>query len=143
MKHIFIVSDLDELPQVAEHLMAIISQPRVVRLQGEMGAGKTTLVKELIKKLGAEDAGSSPTFALINSYKSATQGPIYHLDLYRINSLEEALDIGIEDLLYEKHWVFIEWSDVVSDLLPDNSVTIAIEVNEDGVREIQLDLGIQ
>lgn len=140
MKHIFIVSDLDELPQVAEHITAIISLPRVVILQGEMGAGKTTLVKELIKKLGAEDAGSSPTFALINSYKCTTQGPIYHLDLFRIHSLEETLDIGIEEILYENHWVFIEWADVVSDLLPDDSVTIAIKVNDDGIREIELNL---
>jgi tRNA threonylcarbamoyladenosine biosynthesis protein TsaE len=138
MKHVFSAAHLDDLPQVAEDILAILKVPRVVRMNGEMGAGKTTLVKELIKTLGAEDAGSSPTFALINNYNSSTQGEIYHLDLYRINSLEEALDIGIEDLLYENQWVFIEWADVVLTLLPDDTVTISIVANEDGSRAIEM-----
>ncbi len=138
MKHVFSAAHLDDLPQVAEDILAILKVPRVVRMNGEMGAGKTTLVKELIKTLGAEDAGSSPTFALINNYNSSTQGEIYHLDLYRINSLEEALDIGIEDLLYENQWVFIEWADVVLPLLPDDTVTISIVANEDGSRAIEM-----
>jgi tRNA threonylcarbamoyladenosine biosynthesis protein TsaE len=138
MKHVFTANHLDDLPQVAKDILAILKVPRVVRMNGEMGAGKTTLVKELVKTLGAEDAGSSPTFALINNYNSSTQGEIYHLDLYRINSLEEALDIGIEDLLYENQWVFIEWADVVLPLLPDDTVTISIVANEDGSRAIEM-----
>jgi len=137
MTTIFSDVRLDALPQVAAELIDLIQNPRVVCLHGKMGAGKTTLVKALIAELGAQDAGSSPTFALINNYESAQHGTIYHLDLYRLNHVSEALDIGIEDIIYENVWCFIEWSDKVEHLLPENTAHIKIDVHDDGMRTIE------
>lgn len=128
---------LDALPQVAAEIIESLKNPRVVCLHGKMGAGKTTLVKALVAELGAADAGSSPTFALINNYASETHGTIYHLDLYRLNHAAEALDIGIEDIIYENVWCFIEWSEKVEHLLPENAAQIKIEVRDDGLRTIE------
>lgn len=137
MTTIFSDVRLDVLPQVAEELIDILKNPRVVCLHGKMGAGKTTLVKALIDNLGTSDTGSSPTFALINNYESASHGTIYHLDLYRLNHASEAMDIGIEDIIYENVWCFIEWSDKVAHLLPDNTAHIKIDVHDDGMRTIE------
>jgi tRNA threonylcarbamoyladenosine biosynthesis protein TsaE len=127
---------LDVLPQVAAEIIESLQNPRVVCLHGTMGAGKTTLVKALISELGAADVGSSPTFALINNYGSETHGTIYHLDLYRLINASEALDIGIEDIIYENVWCFIEWPEMVEHLLPENAAQIKIEVHDDGLRTI-------
>jgi tRNA threonylcarbamoyladenosine biosynthesis protein TsaE len=118
MTTIFSDVRLDVLPQVAAELIDILQNPRVVCLHGKMGAGKTTLVKALIDKLGTSDTGSSPTFALIKNHAS------------------EAMDIGIEDIIYENVWCFIEWSDKVEHLLPDNTAHIKIDVHDDGIRTI-------
>jgi tRNA threonylcarbamoyladenosine biosynthesis protein TsaE len=137
MTTIFSDVRLDVLPQVAAELIDILQNPRVVCLHGKMGAGKTTLVKALIDKLGTSDTGSSPTFALINNYESPSHGTIYHLDLYRLNHASEAMDIGIEDIIYENVWCFIEWSDKVEHLLPDTTAHIKIDVHDDGIRTIE------
>jgi tRNA threonylcarbamoyladenosine biosynthesis protein TsaE len=137
MKKQFTISSIDELPVVAKEIISLLGQAHVVCLKGKMGAGKTTLVKALINELGVTDAGSSPTFALINAYESEQNGTIYHLDLYRLNHVSEALDIGIEDLIYGNKWCFIEWPDLVEGML-DDAVEIEIEVGEDGERVVQV-----
>jgi tRNA threonylcarbamoyladenosine biosynthesis protein TsaE len=134
----FTISSIDELPFVAKEIISLLAQPCVVCLKGKMGAGKTTLVKALINELGATDAGSSPTFALINVYESTTNGTIYHLDLYRLNHVSEALDIGIEDLIYGDNWCFIEWPDKVEQLLDERTTFVEIEVDENEFRHISI-----
>lgn len=103
---------------------------------GDMGVGKTTLIKALLSELGCGDEVSSPTFSIVNEYESR-QGVIYHFDLYRINTLEEALNFGIEDYLFSGNWCFIEWPEIIEELiLDDEKSIIKIERNEDNSRTI-------
>ena len=104
---------------------------------GEMGVGKTTLIKELCKQLGSIDVVNSPTFSIVNEYEIGG-GLIYHFDLFRINNEEEALNFGIEDYLFSDQWIFIEWPEKLGVLLPENSNEIEIILNEDGSRTIRL-----
>ena len=104
---------------------------------GEMGVGKTTLIKELSKQLGSIDVVNSPTFSIVNEYEIGG-GLIYHFDLFRINNEEEALNFGIEDYLFSDQWIFIEWPEKLGVLLPENSNEIEIILNEDGSRTIRL-----
>jgi tRNA threonylcarbamoyladenosine biosynthesis protein TsaE len=138
MQKDFSISRLEDLPDLAKSIIALFEGPQIICLNGQMGAGKTTLVKALIAELWASDAGSSPTFALINAYESDKNGVIYHLDLYRLNHASEALDIGIEDLIYGNQWCFIEWPDKILELLDKNTVFIDIEAHENGTRRIKI-----
>lgn len=138
MENRFEAKNLDELALVAQRLLTTLSDTRVVCLSGTMGAGKTTLVKAFLAILGAEDSGHSPTFSLINVYNRENQIPIFHLDLYRLNSTAEALDIGIEDVLYDGNWCFIEWPEHILSLLPENYGHIDIQQDETGSRHFQL-----
>lgn len=105
---------------------------------GEMGAGKTTLIKEISKILGVNNITSSPTFSIVNEYIGDQDG-IYHFDFYRIEHEEEAYDIGFEDYLYSTHWKFIEWPEKISNLLPEESHKIQLSVNPDNSRRIKID----
>lgn len=111
---------------------------KVVLFNGLMGAGKTTFIKSLCKHLGVEDVTSSPTFSLVNEYKTIEGSSIYHFDLYRINSELEALDMGIDDYLYSGNWCFIEWPEKIPNLLPDNVTTVTIRGTEFGERALQI-----
>lgn len=126
---------LKKLPRIVEQLIETVSN-KTLLFYGEMGVGKTTLIKELIKQLGSLDNVSSPTFSLVNEYDSRKGEKIYHFDFYRIKSEEEALDMGIEDYLYSDIWCFIEWPEKVKNLLPLNAVEIHLTLNEDGTRNI-------
>lgn len=114
--------------QVASHLTA--NDARLLLLYGEMGAGKTTIVRTLCTALGAHgDAVSSPTFSIINEYRTAKNEPIFHIDLYRLKSIEEALNIGIEEYIHHpKAWCFIEWPQLVEHLLSENTATLDIKI---------------
>lgn len=104
---------------------------------GDMGVGKTTLIKELSKQLGSTANVTSPTFSIVNEYE-IKDGLIYHFDLYRIKDEEEALNFGIEDYLFSDHWAFIEWPEKLGDLLPDHTNTLEIVLNQDGSRTLKL-----
>ncbi len=134
----FVSRDLIDLSALVNDILQHLGEARVVCMQGSMGAGKTTLVKHMIHELGAIDSGSSPTFSLINEYHSENHGKIYHLDLFRLNSLEEALDIGVEDVIEGKYWCFIEWPEVIDPLLPELHATVAIKALPDGTRIVSL-----
>ena len=108
---------LETLPIVAKELLQFASSHRVFCLHGEMGAGKTTFVKELCKAMGVSDEVQSPTFSIVNEYKSGTGDPVFHFDFYRLKKVEEAFDIGYEDYLFSGHTCFIEWPEKVESLL--------------------------
>ena len=111
---------------------------KVVLFNGLMGAGKTTFIKALCKKLGVEDVTSSPTFSLVNDYQTPQGNSIYHFDLYRIKSEIEALDMGIEEYLYSGNWCFIEWPEKIPNLLPEHVTTINIRELETGERAMAI-----
>lgn len=106
---------------------------KIITFTGEMGAGKTTLIKEICKVLGVTSATSSPTFSLVNTYQSP-DGPIYHFDCYRLKTETEALDMGIEEYLDSGHWCLIEWPEKITNLLPEKHTALHIDVDNEGCR---------
>lgn len=135
------VENLDSLPDAARQFIADMGDRTVVALHGEMGAGKTTFINALCRELGVEsDPTASPTFALVNEYRSDTTAElIYHFDLYRLENLDEAIDMGIEDYLDCGALCLIEWPDVVDPMLPDDTIDLTITVNPDGSRTLSYD----
>lgn len=127
---------LDEVSEVAEEILAE-AKHKIVLFFGEMGVGKTTLIKEICKKLGVKEITHSPTFSIVNEYLGS-KATIYHFDFYRLTKEEEAYDIGIEDYLYSNHWCFIEWPENIKNLLPLESTEIYISLLSSGKRYIQL-----
>ncbi len=128
---------INELNQIAQKIIAT-SNHKILLFNGEMGVGKTTLIKEICSVLGFKETVSSPTFSLVNEYFISDNKIIYHFDFYRIENEEEALDIGIEDYFYSDHWCLIEWSENIKNLVPLNAVTINITVTDNNLRNIQL-----
>ena len=128
---------LEELPAIAKEIIKT-SKQKVLLFYGEMGVGKTTLIKEIVKQLGSLDTVSSPTFSLVNEYHTTNGEKIYHFDFYRINNENEALDIGVEEYFYSDSWCLVEWPDKVENLVPLNSVTITITSNSDQLRTLEL-----
>ena len=141
MKEQIKAETLAELPAAAQNILNLCSSQKIFAIYGEMGAGKTTLVKAIVQKLGAKDEVASPTFSLINEY--VAEESIYHIDLYRLNSKQEALDIGIEEYIYSGHYCFIEWPGLVADLLPENAAKITITADNTGTRHILVEAGAQ
>ncbi|MFC5684661.1 tRNA (adenosine(37)-N6)-threonylcarbamoyltransferase complex ATPase subunit type 1 TsaE [Flavobacterium sp. MAHUQ-51] len=128
---------LEEINNVAVQVVA--AQPKkVILFNGEMGAGKTTFIKQLCKTLGVTDATSSPTFSLVNEYEAANNQLVYHFDFYRLKKETEALDMGVDDYLYSGNWCFIEWAENIANLIPENHSSITIEVLPDGKRLLKL-----
>ena len=129
------LSSLDDLAKAAESFLKDMQDKRVFAFYGNMGAGKTTFIKALCEALGVEDEVNSPTFALVNEYYiPKTDRHVYHFDFYRINKEEEVYDIGYEDYFYSDSYCFIEWPELVEELLPGNAVKVEIEESEDGSR---------
>jgi len=132
-----IVFSLDQIQEVAEQILA--SNPKkIILFNGEMGVGKTTLIKQLCRSLGVESATSSPTFSLVNEYSTSNNQIVYHFDFYRLNKETEALDMGVDDYLYSGNWCFIEWSEKIENLLPEETSIINIELLPDGKRSLVL-----
>lgn len=139
MKQI-IIQSVDALDEAAHEFLALMDDATVYAFEGEMGAGKTTFINALSRALGVEDdATGSPTFSIVNEYRSDTTAElIYHFDLYRIENLEQAFDIGIEDYLDSGALCLIEWPDRIADILPDDTVWVKIDVMPDGVRRMSV-----
>jgi tRNA threonylcarbamoyladenosine biosynthesis protein TsaE len=140
----WIAATLADLDQIAAEMIRLLAHRRKILLYGEMGAGKTTFTKVFCRLLGVKDATSSPTFSIINEYEFADQHSntalFHHLDLYRLKSAQEALDIGIEDVLYDPWFCMIEWPQVIERILPLDYAVIRIELLEDGKRSFRLEL---
>lgn len=136
-KHEIQIPDTASLPKAAKEFIALMGDYTIFAFNGEMGAGKTTFIMALLEALGvdAEELAGSPSFALINEYRSDTTAElIYHFDLYRLESLEEAFEIGVEDYLDSGALCLIEWPDRVADILPSDTVEVALTVNPDQSR---------
>ena len=133
------IESLSELPKVAEAVLGELRGRSVVLFRGPMGAGTTTLISRIAAALGAEDTVTSPTFALVNQYEGEGGRRIYHFDFYRINNVEEALDLGYEEYFYSGELCLVEWPEKIEPLLPEDAMTVTITVGEDEHRCFTID----
>lgn len=133
------ITSLDSIEEVAKEFINLMGDDTIFAFYGKMGAGKTTFIKALCKALGVEDEVNSPTFAIVNEYRSKTTAElIYHFDFYRIKKVEEVYDLGYEDYFYSGALCFIEWPELIEELLPEDTKKISIEENNDGERIITI-----
>ena len=134
------LNTLADLPSAAMKFLEETDNRKVFAFNGQMGVGKTTFIVSLLTAMGVEDIEGSPTYSLVNTYETPAFGKIFHFDLYRLNSEEEAYDIGIEEMLYSGGYCFIEWPDKIPNLLPENTIWTKIQTNENGERTISIDI---
>lgn len=140
MKFDWIVNSIEELPHFANEFLKIVSTPICIAFNGKMGAGKTTFIRSILRNLGVQEFEGSPTFAIIQEYQTIENDKIYHMDCYRIKSIAEAVDIGLEEILEEKTYIFIEWAEKIEDLLPNDVIWVYIRNNDDLSRTISFEL---
>lgn len=130
------INSLDEIGKAAREFVTAMGDRTVFAFYGKMGAGKTTFIKAVCEELGVEDVINSPTFAIVNEYVDGKGEPIYHFDFYRIKNLQEVMDIGYEDYVYSGNVCFMEWPELIENLLPDDAVKVTIEEEMDGSRKV-------
>lgn len=134
------ITSLDNIREAAKQFIAAMEDNTVFAFYGKMGAGKTTFIKAVCEELGVTDVINSPTFAIVNEYRSDETGElIYHFDFYRIKKLDEVYDMGYEDYFYSGALCFIEWPELVEEVLPGDAVKVTIEEVEDGTRSVRLE----
>lgn len=138
MRTIHITSQ-DELPDVARAVIRSLGRRTVVAFRGSMGAGKTTLIREIVVALGSADTVTSPTFAIVNQYKGEGNRRIHHFDFYRINDLREAFDFGYEEYFYSGDLCLVEWPEKIEQLLPENTMNVRITADSDTARTFEID----
>lgn len=132
------IQSIDTIREAAHQFVAAMGEATVFAFYGKMGAGKTTFIKAVCEELGVEDVITSPTFAIVNEYRSDTTGElVYHFDFYRIKKLEEVYDMGYEDYFYSGAVCFIEWPELIEELLPGDAVKVSIEEQTDGSRIVK------
>lgn len=134
------IKSLSEIGQTAQQFIREMGEKRIFAFHGSMGAGKTTFIKAVCEELGVRDVINSPTFAIVNEYKSGQGESIYHFDFYRIESPQEALDFGCEEYFYSRAYCFIEWPERIASLLPDDAVDVYILETEDGSRLVEMNV---
>lgn len=132
------INSLEEIKKAAKEFIAQMGDNTVFAFYGSMGAGKTTFIKAICEALGVTDVITSPTFAIVNEYRGEGEELIYHFDFYRIKKLEEVYDMGYEDYFYSGALCFIEWPELVEELLPEDIVKVYINENADGSRTVKI-----
>lgn len=126
----------EDIKQAALQFVDAMGENTVFAFYGKMGAGKTTFIKAVCEQMGVEDTVTSPTFAIVNEYEAANGRPIYHFDFYRIKKVSEAYDMGCEEYFYSGHPCFIEWPELIEEVLPEETVNVTIEALPDGERRL-------
>lgn len=132
------IDSLENIADAAKKFLAEAGDRRVFAFHGGMGAGKTTFIKALCSELGVTEVVASPTFAIVNEYMAQNGEPVYHFDLYRVKTMDEACDFGCEDYFYSGNYCFIEWPELVEPLLPDDTADVCITVDDEGHRAVEL-----
>jgi tRNA threonylcarbamoyladenosine biosynthesis protein TsaE len=122
------IPDLTKISDAVKILLKETGNRRIVAFYGKMGAGKTTVIKEICRQIGVADTVSSPTFAIVNEYHRTNGNPVFHFDFYRINKIDEAYDLGYEEYFYGNNLCLIEWAEKIEQILPDDAVKVKIEV---------------
>lgn len=137
MSHEINIQNLSDLDRAAEEFLSSIGDNKIIAFYAPMGAGKTTFTTALCRRLGVkEDAVSSPTFAIVNEYRTGAGEPMYHFDFYRLNKIEEAFDIGFYDYVDSGCLCVIEWPENIEDILPEETLKVTIRVNPDESRTL-------
>ena len=126
---------LDEIQNIANQIITH-SKHKVLLFEGQMGAGKTTLIKAISKELGIVDVANSPTFSIVNEYRTKNNQTVYHFDLYRLEEEEEAYDMGIDEYFDSGNWCFIEWPEKTPNLIPDEHHTLVFELIDENTRKL-------
>ncbi|HOK36430.1 MAG TPA: tRNA (adenosine(37)-N6)-threonylcarbamoyltransferase complex ATPase subunit type 1 TsaE [Paludibacteraceae bacterium] len=132
------IPSLSSIHEVAKQFINQMGDDKIFAFYGKLGAGKTTLIKGICKELGVKEMVNSPTFSMINEYETKEEEIIYHFDCYRINKIQEALDIGAEDYFYSGKLCFIEWPENIEQILPDSTIKVYIEEKENQEREVKI-----
>ena len=133
------IDQLEQIGKAAKEFVAAMGEHTIFAMYGKMGAGKTTFIEAVCTLLGVTDNITSPTFAIVNEYRSDIAGElIYHFDFYRIKKLEEVYDLGYEDYFYSGAVCFIEWPELIEELLPGNTIKVTIEEEADGARVLTM-----
>ena len=130
------IDDLAHINEAAKQFVAAMGDNTIFAFYGHMGAGKTTFIKAICEEMGVDDVITSPTFAIVNEYETSEEDTIYHFDFYRIKKIEEVYDMGYEEYFYSGNLCFIEWPELIEDLLPEDATKVTIEEAEDGSRVI-------
>ena len=137
----FHINGVDELGQVADYLISLRNVSDIIAFYGPMGAGKTTLIKNLCHKMGVTDEVNSPTFAIVNEYVTIEGESVYHFDFYRIKKLEEVFDIGYDNYFYSGNLCLLEWPEMIDPLMPDRFIRVEIALGEtDDSRKISVSI---
>lgn len=131
------IDSLDNIHAAAKQFVDNMGTNKVFAFYGKMGAGKTTFIKAICEVFGVDDVITSPTFAIVNEYTAASGTPIYHFDFYRIKKIEEVYDMGYEDYFYNNNLCFLEWPELIENLLPGDAVRVTIREEEDGTRTVE------
>ncbi|MBR7004044.1 MAG: tRNA (adenosine(37)-N6)-threonylcarbamoyltransferase complex ATPase subunit type 1 TsaE [Bacteroidales bacterium] len=137
MRHVITIADTEDLDRAAEEFLSEIGENRIIAFYAPMGAGKTTFTTAVCRRLGVrDDAVSSPTFAIVNEYRTSSGEPLYHFDFYRITKITEALDIGFYDYIDSGFLCIIEWPENIEEILPEETLRVSIAVNPDESRTL-------
>ena len=131
------IESLDKIHTASKEFLTHMGSGKVFAFYGKMGAGKTTFIKAVCESLGVSDVITSPTFAIVNEYTTADNTPVYHFDFYRIKKIDEVYDMGYEDYFYSGRPCFLEWPELIEDLLPEDVVKVSIVMNEDGSTTVE------